>query len=664
MYRQRFKAEFGFDLPRVSEKSANSIGVPVLLNTWLAESLFLAKHRKNSRMTAELSLSAVDSETHVFRLMQFDVSSWYRPLSSWQGNSAVIWNEIEIEQWIDIKFASFQGIGAMWSKHERIQFWGMCAVYFYGGVFVDHNIRSRTALPIFKAAFGQDRFWHQLNEDGSLHYLASTPKHPKLECILDEILTRRNERGANSIAWSHVTQLLQLHIWAGFDKYKPACCPIVYEQRNWSLSSTSKQDFLPVNEEMVVAPSALVKRFDVSVQEQPSTRSVIGIPKEPWSKVLNDNQCSPGWLCNRCLRFPWFGSFSNCKSVCRSCYTDQICAANDIDLTDEIVVEVIVRERPGNHTNRIPRIIHQTWFEELHTARYPHLQRLQNSWKASGWDYRFYTDEDARMFIQKNFAKRFTSAYDAIIPGAFKADFFRLLVLLKYGGIYSDFDVQLDTNLDFFVTKDLSFFVPRDVAIDHWAGGNYCVWNGLIGAAPGHPIVAQAVEDILNRISRREDYLDIESSLCRGNLDAEIWKLRSFPILLVTGPCALGISLNKVLGHHNLVNEILPGWMIFSQHMTEDKAEMSDNWGDILILHTDRHDLGELRFSDLGRNLLVASSNQDYFARSAVLFEADPQKMPQHYSKSESDIVGSTATYKDDKVSKERVVVKVTFTVR
>jgi hypothetical protein len=118
------------------------------------------------------------------------------------------------------------------------------------------------------------------------------------------------------------------------------------------------------------------------------------------------------------------------------------------------------------------------------------------------------------------------------------------------------------------------------------------------------------------------------------------------------------------LGHHNLVNEILPGWMIFSQHMTEDKAEMSDNWGDILILHTDRHDLGELRFSDLGRNLLVASSNQDYFARSAVLFEADPQKMPQHYSKSESDIVGSTATYKDDKVSKERVVVKVTFTVR
>jgi mannosyltransferase OCH1-like enzyme len=179
-----------------------------------------------------------------------------------------------------------------------------------------------------------------------------------------------------------------------------------------------------------------------------------------------------------------------------------------------VVVEVSVRQQKYSGENRIPRIILQTWFEELTPERYPHLQRLHNSWKTSGWGYQFYTDATARVCFQEHYPDRFVEAYDAILPGAFKADLFRLCVLLKEGGIYADIDVQLDVNLDSFLTNNLSFLVPRDVAIDHWPRANYCLWNGLLGAAPGHPIIARAVEDLLNRILNRQDYME-------GNVSAE-----------------------------------------------------------------------------------------------------------------------------------------------
>jgi mannosyltransferase OCH1-like enzyme len=146
----------------------------------------------------------------------------------------------------------------------------------------------------------------------------------------------------------------------------------------------------------------------------------------------------------------------------------------------ESPVDVIVVE-PGTTTfRRIPRIIHQTWFEEVSVDRYPQLSRLQNSWKKSGWEYRFYDDATAKQYVTENFPHGFVEAFDSVIPGAYKADFFRYLVLLKTGGVYADIDVMLDTNLDSFVTPSMSFFAPRDI-VGEYAGQPFCLWNGFIG---------------------------------------------------------------------------------------------------------------------------------------------------------------------------------------
>jgi hypothetical protein len=176
--------------------------------------------------------------------------------------------------------------------------------------------------------------------------------------------------------------------------------------------------------------------------------------------------------------------------------------------------------------------------------------------------------------------------------------------------------VQLDVNLDSFLTNNLSFLVPRDVAIDHWPRANYCLWNGLLGAAPGHPIIARAVEDLLNRILNRQD--DME-----GNVSAESSgrDLETAELSYTAGDgtlCTRNISVNGALGRDNLVQGFDLGWLPRGT-FPENKSILSDSsWGDALILSTKKFDMGELRFTDINRNLLIASSDQDLFAKTPL----------------------------------------------
>ena len=132
----------------------------------------------------------------------------------------------------------------------------------------------------------------------------------------------------------------------------------------------------------------------------------------------------------------------------------------------------------------------------------------------------------------EHFPSRFVDAFDALIPGAYKADLFRYLVLMREGGIYADVDILLETNLDQFITPSLTFFAPRD-EVAEFAGEPFCLWNGLIGAAPGQPFIVHAVERLVNLILDRADVYDMERDLCRDVKEPlEVWKVQLQTLLL------------------------------------------------------------------------------------------------------------------------------------
>lgn len=86
----------------------------------------------------------------------------------------------------------------------------------------------------------------------------------------------------------------------------------------------------------------------------------------------------------------------------------------------------------------IPKIIWQTFkTNKLHKKSYEYVK----TWKELNpdYEYRFFTDNDIIEFIKNEFPE-YLNLYKKITIGAIKSDFWRLLVLYKYGGIYADID--------------------------------------------------------------------------------------------------------------------------------------------------------------------------------------------------------------------------------
>ncbi len=97
--------------------------------------------------------------------------------------------------------------------------------------------------------------------------------------------------------------------------------------------------------------------------------------------------------------------------------------------------------RSNKHSN-IPRILWQTNFTNRVTLAV-YINYLFNRLLSYNFEYRFMTNEDVTSFIQSNYPPEIFECYSKLQIGAAKADFWRLLVLQKHGGVYMDIDGHL-----------------------------------------------------------------------------------------------------------------------------------------------------------------------------------------------------------------------------
>lgn len=262
--------------------------------------------------------------------------------------------------------------------------------------------------------------------------------------------------------------------------------------------------------------------------------------------ILVQNDCLPAdFACSNCLRKKTGATCETCKKEC-ACYCKTLCKVpvEEKRVSKEWTVLPPLYSR--DPARIVPRIIHQTWFEDVTAEKYPNMSRLIESFKASGWEYQFYTDDVAQNFLSTHFPLEVREAYDALRPGAFKADLFRYCVLLIHGGVYADMDVMLESNLDAAVAPDIGFMVPIDEP-GKPVGHRMCLWNGLIAAAPGHPYLAKVIETVVNNVRNRFTSVDVDNMFCPN---PELSVLHAFDTLFTAGPCILGASLNTVLGRH------------------------------------------------------------------------------------------------------------------
>ena len=149
-------------------------------------------------------------------------------------------------------------------------------------------------------------------------------------------------------------------------------------------------------------------------------------PEEPlmtpnFFQTLLENDCLPSdQKCSDCLRNKKGSNCQKCASIC-PCYCKTLC---HIPVEEKFIKKSLTVRPPlyaRDPTRLVPKIVHQTWFEDVSQEKYPNMSRLIESFKQSGWDYKFYTDDEAANFLSTHFPPEVRQAYEALRPGAFKA---------------------------------------------------------------------------------------------------------------------------------------------------------------------------------------------------------------------------------------------------
>jgi hypothetical protein len=112
-----------------------------------------------------------------------------------------------------------------------------------------------------------------------------------------------------------------------------------------------------------------------------------------------------------------------------------------------------------------------------------------NNWKVLNPDYeiKLYDDKMIRTFLLKEYGELYLTIFDFLRDGPIKADFWRLCVLYKYGGVYSDIDNMPLVKLSDFV-EDVDF-----VTCTSYGGANY---NPNFIVAPKDSVILKNCIDV------------------------------------------------------------------------------------------------------------------------------------------------------------------------
>lgn len=189
-------------------------------------------------------------------------------------------------------------------------------------------------------------------------------------------------------------------------------------------------------------------------------------------------------------------------------------------MEDLIEIPHHIPARIKNKENQlIPKCIYQTWKSrklplDMHRAVIKTIELNPD------YDYYFFGDEDCRSYLSKNYPEDYLEAFDDLVPGAFKADFWRYAVIYKEGGVYIDVDFDCVKPLDEIIQEDDSLILVKDHGIDCCTA----IFQAFIASVPNNGVIKETLE------------------LCFSNLQK---KIKGKNALDITGPGMMGKAFNK-----------------------------------------------------------------------------------------------------------------------
>jgi mannosyltransferase OCH1-like enzyme len=149
----------------------------------------------------------------------------------------------------------------------------------------------------------------------------------------------------------------------------------------------------------------------------------------------------------------------------------------------------------------IPQIIHQTWKTDSVPEQWATSVIKYKALASEGWEYKLWTDEDNRNLVKDHY-NWFLETFDGYKYPIQRADAIRYFILHKYGGVYSDLDIQPRQNFTAFyhLYKHADICLPSTKQGNSFANQIYS--NCFMMSAPNcpfWPIVWERLKAPLNK---------------------------------------------------------------------------------------------------------------------------------------------------------------------
>jgi mannosyltransferase OCH1-like enzyme len=146
----------------------------------------------------------------------------------------------------------------------------------------------------------------------------------------------------------------------------------------------------------------------------------------------------------------------------------------------------------------LKRIIPPNIFQTYHTLNVP-IKMKQNIDKLKSanpeFKHHLFDDTMCRNFIDQNFEKDVLGAFDALTPGAYKADLWRYCVLYIHGGIYMDIKFGCVNNFKLVDLLDKEYYVR-----DRYNRGHYGIYQAFMVNLPKNPILLKCIRQIVENV--------------------------------------------------------------------------------------------------------------------------------------------------------------------
>ena len=144
-----------------------------------------------------------------------------------------------------------------------------------------------------------------------------------------------------------------------------------------------------------------------------------------------------------------------------------------------------------HYNSIIPLNIFQTWVsKELPPLMAETMFNIKKN--NPRFNYFLFDDNDCREFIRSHFKPDVLDAYDRLIPGAYKADLWRLCVLFINGGIYMDIKFCCVNGFKLIELTECEHFVKDRVPNS--------VYNALISSRKGNMLLFKCIRQIVENV--------------------------------------------------------------------------------------------------------------------------------------------------------------------